>query len=41
VVNVKSQPLKTWEDGWAPGLVWMGAENLAPTKFDPLTIQYG
>jgi len=20
-----------WEAGWAPGLVWTGAENLAPT----------
>ena len=20
-----------WEDGWAPGPVWTGAENLAPT----------
>ena len=20
-----------WEAGWAPGPVWMGAENLAPT----------
>jgi hypothetical protein len=23
---------------WAPGLVWMGAENLAPTGFDPRTV---
>jgi len=21
-----------WEDGWASGLVWTGAENLAPTE---------
>ena len=27
------------EAGWAPGLVWMGAENLAPQGFDPQTIQ--
>jgi hypothetical protein len=25
--------------GWAPGLVWAGAENLTPTGFDPWTIQ--
>jgi hypothetical protein len=29
----------TWEAGWAPGPVWMGAENLAPPRFDPQTIQ--
>jgi hypothetical protein len=23
------------EAGWAPGLVWMGAENLAPTEIRP------
>jgi len=23
------------EAGWAPGPVWMGAENLAPLGFDP------
>jgi hypothetical protein len=30
------------EDGWAPGPVWAGAENLAlspPPGFDPRTIQ--
>ena len=27
------------EDGWAPGPVWTGAENLAPPRFDPRTIQ--
>jgi hypothetical protein len=27
------------EAGWAPGLVWTGAENLAPPVFDPQTIQ--
>jgi len=25
--------------GWAPGPVWMGAENLVPTGFDPRTVQ--
>jgi len=24
------------EDGWAPGPVWMGAENLAPTGIQSL-----
>ena len=24
-------PVHVYEAGWAPGLVWMGAENLAPT----------
>jgi len=27
------------EDGWAPGLVWTGAENLDPPGFDPRTVQ--
>ena len=27
------------EAGWAPGPVWIGAENLAPTGFDPRTVQ--
>jgi len=27
------------EAGWAPGPVWTGAENLAPTGFDPRTVQ--
>jgi hypothetical protein len=27
------------EAGWAPGPVWTGAENLAPTGFDPRTDQ--
>jgi hypothetical protein len=27
------------EAGWAPGLVWTGAENLAPPGFDPWTVQ--
>jgi hypothetical protein len=25
--------------GWARGLVWMGAENLAPLRFGPQTVQ--
>ena len=25
--------------GWAPGLVWIGAEILAPPGFDPWTVQ--
>jgi hypothetical protein len=25
------------EAGWAPGPVWTGAENLAPSEFDPRT----
>jgi hypothetical protein len=24
---------------WAPGQVWTGAENLAPSGFDPRTVQ--
>jgi len=24
---------------WAPGTVWTGVENLAPTKSDPLAVQ--
>jgi len=24
---------------WAPGTIWTGVENLAPTKFDPLAVQ--
>jgi hypothetical protein len=27
------------EAGPAPGLVWAGVENLAPTGFDPRTVQ--
>ena len=27
------------EAGWSPGLFWTGAENLAPTVFDPRTFQ--
>ena len=27
------------EAGWAPGPVWTGAENLAPTGFNPRTVQ--
>ena len=27
------------EGGWAPGPVWTGAENLAPSGFDPRTVQ--
>jgi len=27
------------EAGWAPGLVWAGAENLAPIGIDPRTVQ--
>jgi hypothetical protein len=27
------------EAGWAPGPVWTGAENLAPPRFDPRTVQ--
>jgi hypothetical protein len=26
------------EAGWAPGPVWTGVENLAPTGFDPRTV---
>ena len=26
------------EAGWAPEPVWTGAENLAPTEFDPRTV---
>jgi len=25
-----------WEAGWAPGLIWTGAENLAPTSIQSL-----
>ena len=27
------------EAGWAPGPVWTGAANLAPSEFDPRTVQ--
>ena len=27
------------EAGWAPELVWIGAENLSPPGFDPQTFQ--
>jgi hypothetical protein len=27
------------EAGWAPGPVWRCAKNLAPTGFDPRTVQ--
>jgi len=27
------------EAGWAPGPVWMGMEDLAPTGFEPQTVQ--
>jgi hypothetical protein len=27
------------EAAWAPGPVWTGAENLAPPRFDPRTVQ--
>jgi hypothetical protein len=27
------------EAGWAPGLVWTGAENLPPPGFDPWNVQ--
>ena len=27
------------EAGWAPGSVWIGAENLATLEFDPPTVQ--
>jgi hypothetical protein len=27
------------EAGWAPEPVWIGAENLAPSGFDPSTLQ--
>jgi hypothetical protein len=27
------------EAGWAPEPVWIGAENLAPPRFDPRTLQ--
>ena len=49
VVKAMSWPLYPWEKdplpilqryGWDPGLVWTGAENLAPTpEFDPRTVQ--
>ena len=31
--------LTVQEAGWAPELVWMGAENLAPLGFNPQDIQ--
>ena len=27
------------EAGWAPGPVWISAQNLAPSGFDPRTVQ--
>jgi hypothetical protein len=47
VVNALPQLPHPWEmdlvpivqvDGWAPGSVWMGVENLAPPGFDPQTV---
>ena len=47
VVNVTSQKLYpreretisiVLEDGWAPGPVWMGTKNFAPTWFRPHTV---
>jgi hypothetical protein len=47
-VSVTSRPLSTigkdpvpivQEAGWAAGPVWTGAENLAPPRFDPRTVQ--
>ena len=47
-VSVTPQPLFTpgkdpvpnvQEVGWAPGPVWIGAENFAPPGFDPRTVQ--
>ena len=47
-VSVTPQPLFTpgkdpvpivQEAGWVPGPVWTGAENLAPSGFDPRTVQ--
>jgi len=43
-----SWPLYSWERdpvpttqeaGWAPGLVWTGAENIAPHGFNPWTVE--
>jgi len=35
----KSEPICTvLEAGWAPGPVWTGTKNLAPSGFDPYTI---
>jgi hypothetical protein len=44
VVNATPRPLYprersiVKENGWAPGPVWTGAENLAPTVY--LTVEY-
>ena len=35
----KDQVLIVHEAGWAPEPVWTGAENLAPSGFDPRTVQ--
>jgi len=54
VVNATPRPLYPWERdpahkvqeaGWAPGPVWNGAENLAPTEIrsravEPVTSRY-
>jgi hypothetical protein len=47
VVSTKPRPLHpreipgihVQEVGWAPGPVWTCAKNLAPTGFDPRTVQ--
>jgi hypothetical protein len=48
VVNATPRPLYpqerdpvsiVQEAGWAPGPVWTGAENLAPTGFEPRTVR--
>jgi hypothetical protein len=33
---LEEDPVLVWETGWAPGLVWTGAENLTPTGIQSL-----
>jgi len=38
--NLRKDPvLIVLDGGWAPGPVWTGSENLAPSGFDPRTVR--
>jgi len=38
--TLQTDPLTTVQEaGWTPGLVWKGAENLAPPGFDHWTLK--
>jgi len=45
VINATPRPFYTgerpiaYEAGWAPGMVWIGAENFTPLGFNPQTVK--